>query len=63
MKKYVETAHRSIQVGDREVDARYKADRVVLKIEEYEKGPSIGLTQTQALKLAAALLETVSELH
>ena len=63
MKNYVETVHRGIQVGDNEVDGRYKSDRVVLKIEKYEVGPSIGLTQSQALNLAAVLLSTVSELQ
>ena len=63
MKDYIETVHRGIHVGDNEVDGRYRSDRVVLKIEEYENGPSIGLTQPQALNLAASLLSTVSKMQ
>lgn len=60
MPKYIKTGYpQDIIVGTYEVDRRFRADMVVLKTES----DLLGLTQAQALNLAAALLETVSELQ
>ena len=60
MPRYIKTDYPAdIVVGSSEVDQRFSHDRIVLKAE-----PNLmGLTQAQALKLAAALLETVAELE
>ena len=59
MPRYIKTDYpNDIVVGSNDVDRRFGHDTVVLKAD-----PNLmGLTQAQALKLAAALLETIAEL-
>ena len=64
MKRYIETVYSSIHVGDRELDRRYSANRVVMKFEGLDNdAQTLGLTQSQALELAASLLDTVANLQ
>ena len=48
-----------ITVGDRALDLRFGVNTVVLKT----KDGVLGLTPSQALTLAAALIETTQEVH
>ncbi|MYB49215.1 MAG: hypothetical protein F4X72_08125 [Dehalococcoidia bacterium] len=64
MERFVRTVktdyHAPIQVGNREIDNRFGTEYVVVKM---PTGGTTGLTTSQAMDFAAALLEAVKHVE